>query len=76
MMKLWSCVLELCLVMYVECACVVGADGRRREMILRGIPAPLAQSALWDQSVRDSVTNNKISEQVLQPSYFYRSYVL
>ncbi|XP_076850773.1 ribonucleases P/MRP protein subunit POP1-like isoform X2 [Brachyhypopomus gauderio] len=32
---------------------------------MKGVPAVCAQSALWDQSVRDNVTHNKISEQDL-----------
>ncbi|XP_072547652.1 ribonucleases P/MRP protein subunit POP1 [Salminus brasiliensis] len=40
-------------------------EEKRRDLTLRGIPAPCAQSAIWDQSVRDSVTNNKVSEQEL-----------
>ncbi|KAI4881778.1 hypothetical protein NFI96_011476, partial [Prochilodus magdalenae] len=38
---------------------------RRRDLTLRGVPAPCAQSALWDRSVRENVTNHKISEQDL-----------
>ncbi|KAL7835658.1 hypothetical protein SRHO_G00280050 [Serrasalmus rhombeus] len=40
-------------------------EERRRELALRGIPAPCANSALWVHSVRDNVTNNKASEQDL-----------
>lgn len=48
------------------CGCVVGVDEeQRRNLILRGIPSVCAQSALWDKSVRENVTNNKISEKVL-----------
>ena len=60
--------LEYCLVMYVY-MCVVGVEEeRRRELTLRGIPAPCAHSALWVHSVRDNVTNNKVSEQVMSLS--------
>ncbi|MCI4391374.1 hypothetical protein PGIGA_G00133550 [Pangasianodon gigas] len=37
----------------------------RRNLTLRGVPSPCAQSALWEKSVRENVTNNKISEQDL-----------
>ncbi|KAJ8394600.1 hypothetical protein AAFF_G00044030 [Aldrovandia affinis] len=40
-------------------------EGRRRELMVQGIPAQCSQSALWDQAVRDNVTHNKISEQEL-----------
>lgn len=32
--------------------------------MLRGVPEHCCQSYLWEQSVRDNVTDNKISEQV------------
>ncbi|XP_042346265.1 ribonucleases P/MRP protein subunit POP1 isoform X2 [Plectropomus leopardus] len=38
---------------------------KRRELMLRGVPEPCCQSFLWEQSVRDNVTDNKISEQEL-----------
>ncbi|KAJ8290957.1 hypothetical protein GJAV_G00019650 [Gymnothorax javanicus] len=41
------------------------ADERRRALMLQGVPEHCCQSALWDQAVRDNVTNNKIPEQVL-----------
>uniref|UniRef100_A0A4W4G133 Uncharacterized protein n=1 Tax=Electrophorus electricus TaxID=8005 RepID=A0A4W4G133_ELEEL len=40
-------------------------EERMRHLTMRGIPAFCAQSALWDQSVRENVTHNKISEQDL-----------
>ncbi|XP_058233035.1 ribonucleases P/MRP protein subunit POP1 isoform X1 [Hemibagrus wyckioides] len=40
-------------------------EEQRRNLILRGIPSVCAQSALWDKSVRENVTNNKISEKDL-----------
>ncbi|XP_037533062.1 ribonucleases P/MRP protein subunit POP1 [Nematolebias whitei] len=40
-------------------------DEKRRELMLRGVPAPCCQSFLWEESVRDNVTDNKISEQNL-----------
>ncbi|XP_029306579.1 ribonucleases P/MRP protein subunit POP1 [Cottoperca gobio] len=36
-----------------------------RELMLRGVPEHCCQSYLWEQSVRDNVTDNKISEQEL-----------
>uniref|UniRef100_A0A8D3AEU5 POP1 homolog, ribonuclease P/MRP subunit n=1 Tax=Scophthalmus maximus TaxID=52904 RepID=A0A8D3AEU5_SCOMX len=40
-------------------------EEKRRELMLRGVPEHCCQSSLWDQSVRDNVTNNKMSEQEL-----------
>ncbi|XP_041843541.1 ribonucleases P/MRP protein subunit POP1 isoform X2 [Melanotaenia boesemani] len=40
-------------------------DEKWRQLMLRGVPEHCCQSFLWDQSVRDNVTNNKISEQEL-----------
>ncbi|KAM9353021.1 ribonucleases P/MRP protein subunit POP1 [Symphorus nematophorus] len=40
-------------------------EEKRRELMLRGVPEPCCQSYLWEQSVRDNVTDNKISEQEL-----------
>uniref|UniRef100_A0A3Q2PV85 POP1 homolog, ribonuclease P/MRP subunit n=1 Tax=Fundulus heteroclitus TaxID=8078 RepID=A0A3Q2PV85_FUNHE len=40
-------------------------EEKRRELMLRGVPQPCCQSSLWEQSVRDSVTDNKMSEQEL-----------
>ncbi|KAF1387404.1 hypothetical protein PFLUV_G00078340 [Perca fluviatilis] len=40
-------------------------EEKRREMMLRGVPEHCCQSYLWEQSVRDNVTENKISEQEL-----------
>ncbi|XP_032373912.1 ribonucleases P/MRP protein subunit POP1 isoform X1 [Etheostoma spectabile] len=42
-----------------------GDEEKRRELMLRGVPEHCCQSHLWDQSVRDNVTENKISEQEL-----------
>ncbi|XP_061571759.1 ribonucleases P/MRP protein subunit POP1 [Cololabis saira] len=42
-----------------------GEEERRRELMLRGVPGSCCQSFLWDQSVRDNVTDNRISEQEL-----------
>lgn len=39
-------------------------EAKRRELMLRGVPEHCCQSYLWEQSVRDNVTDNKISEQV------------
>lgn len=36
--------------------------------MLKGVPEPCCQSSLWDRSVRDNVTDNKLSEQVLDGS--------
>ncbi len=50
------------------CACVSVSEvdeEKRRELMLRGAPEHCCQSYLWDQSVRDNVTDNKISEQVV-----------
>ncbi|XP_029927547.1 ribonucleases P/MRP protein subunit POP1 isoform X2 [Myripristis murdjan] len=40
-------------------------EEKRRELMLQGVPEHCCQSFLWDQSVRDNVTHNKISEQEL-----------
>ncbi|XP_044063010.1 ribonucleases P/MRP protein subunit POP1 isoform X2 [Siniperca chuatsi] len=40
-------------------------EEKRRELMLRGVPEHCCQSYLWEQSVRDNVTDNKISEQEL-----------
>ncbi|KAF3691539.1 Ribonucleases P/MRP protein subunit POP1 [Channa argus] len=40
-------------------------EEKSRELMLRGVPEHCCQSFLWDQSVRDNVTDNKISEQAL-----------
>ncbi|XP_072251016.1 ribonucleases P/MRP protein subunit POP1 isoform X2 [Leuresthes tenuis] len=40
-------------------------EEKRRQLMLRGVPEHCCQSSLWEPSVRDNVTDNKISEQVL-----------
>ncbi|TSK20265.1 Ribonucleases P/MRP protein subunit POP1 [Bagarius yarrelli] len=40
-------------------------EEQRKNFILGGVPSACAQSALWEKSVRENVTNNKISEQDL-----------
>ncbi|XP_030638970.1 ribonucleases P/MRP protein subunit POP1 [Chanos chanos] len=40
-------------------------EDRLRDISLRGVPEQCSHSALWEQSVRDNVTDNKISEQEL-----------
>ncbi|XP_060756098.1 ribonucleases P/MRP protein subunit POP1 isoform X2 [Neoarius graeffei] len=40
-------------------------EEQRRNLTLRGVPSVCAQSAVWEKTVRDNVTNNKISEQDL-----------
>lgn len=40
-------------------------EEKRRELMLRGAPEHCCQSYLWEQSVRENVTDNKISEQVV-----------
>ncbi|KAM9806947.1 ribonucleases P/MRP protein subunit POP1 [Syngnathus typhle] len=40
-------------------------DEKRKELSLRGVPEHCCQSFLWEQSVRNNVTENKISEQDL-----------
>ncbi|XP_069579751.1 ribonucleases P/MRP protein subunit POP1 [Brachyistius frenatus] len=40
-------------------------EEKRRELTLRGAPERCCHSFLWDQSIRDNVTENKISEQEL-----------
>ncbi|XP_063735349.1 ribonucleases P/MRP protein subunit POP1 isoform X3 [Eleginops maclovinus] len=40
-------------------------DEERRELILQGVPELCCQSNLWEQSVRNNVTDNKTSEQEL-----------
>ncbi|KAM6968283.1 ribonucleases P/MRP protein subunit POP1 [Aplochiton taeniatus] len=40
-------------------------EDKRRELTLQGVPEHLCQSFLWDRSVRDNVTENKISERDL-----------
>lgn len=50
------------------CVCCVFVsevdEEKRRELMLRGVPEHCCQSYLWEQSVRDNITDNKISEQV------------
>ncbi|MBN3308477.1 POP1 protein, partial [Amia calva] len=42
-----------------------GVDAEKvRSLTLQGVPVEYAESSLWDQAVRDNVTQNKISEQV------------
>ncbi|XP_076592402.1 ribonucleases P/MRP protein subunit POP1 [Chaetodon auriga] len=40
-------------------------EEKRRELMLRGVPEHCCQTYLWEQFVRDNVTDNKISEQDL-----------
>ncbi|XP_017268731.1 ribonucleases P/MRP protein subunit POP1 [Kryptolebias marmoratus] len=40
-------------------------EEKRRALMLRGVPEQCCQSFLWERSVRDNVTDNKISEQKL-----------
>ncbi|XP_062255136.1 ribonucleases P/MRP protein subunit POP1 [Platichthys flesus] len=40
-------------------------EERMKELVLRGVPEHCCQSFLWEQSVRDNVTDNKMSEQEL-----------
>ncbi|KAK2903726.1 hypothetical protein Q8A67_008439 [Cirrhinus molitorella] len=40
-------------------------DSRVRDLTVRGVAAHCSQSALWDTSVRDRVTHNRLSEQEL-----------
>ncbi|XP_029359366.1 ribonucleases P/MRP protein subunit POP1 [Echeneis naucrates] len=40
-------------------------EEKRRELMLRGVPQHCCQSFLWEKSVRDNATDNKISEQDL-----------
>ncbi|TKS81641.1 Ribonucleases P/MRP protein subunit POP1 [Collichthys lucidus] len=40
-------------------------EEKRKELMLQGVPEHCCQSYLWEQSVRDNVTDNKISEQQL-----------
>ncbi|XP_019711865.1 ribonucleases P/MRP protein subunit POP1 [Hippocampus comes] len=40
-------------------------DEKRKELSLRGVPEHCCESFLWEQSVRNNVTENKISEQDL-----------
>ncbi|XP_070691359.1 ribonucleases P/MRP protein subunit POP1 [Pempheris klunzingeri] len=40
-------------------------EEKRKELILRGVSEQCCQSSLWEKSVRDNVTDNKISEQEL-----------
>ncbi|XP_034384970.1 ribonucleases P/MRP protein subunit POP1 isoform X2 [Cyclopterus lumpus] len=40
-------------------------EEKRRELMLRGAPAHCCQSSLWESSVRDNVTVNKISNKLL-----------
>ncbi|XP_018521260.2 LOW QUALITY PROTEIN: ribonucleases P/MRP protein subunit POP1 [Lates calcarifer] len=40
-------------------------EEKRRELMLRGVPELCCQSFLWERSIRDNVTDNKISEQEL-----------
>ncbi|KAM8870563.1 ribonucleases P/MRP protein subunit POP1 [Spinachia spinachia] len=43
----------------------VGEEEEKRELMLRGVPAPCCQSGLWERSVRDNVTDNKLSQKEL-----------
>lgn len=52
----------------VSLLCVLVSDvdeEKRRELMLRGVPEHCCQSHLWEKSVRDNVTDHKISEQVM-----------
>ncbi|KAL0963312.1 hypothetical protein UPYG_G00304480 [Umbra pygmaea] len=40
-----------------------GMDQRGRDLTLNGIPEHLSQSSLWERSIRDTVTLNKMSDQ-------------
>lgn len=40
-------------------------EERIKELMLHGVPERCCQSSLWDRTVRDNVTDNKISEQEL-----------
>ncbi|XP_037309775.2 ribonucleases P/MRP protein subunit POP1 isoform X1 [Pungitius pungitius] len=44
---------------------VGGEEEKRRDLMLRGVPAPYCQSDLWERSVRDNVTDNKLSQKEL-----------
>lgn len=48
----------------MRCVFVSEVEEKRKELMMRGVPERCCQSYLWDQSVRDNVTDNKISEQV------------
>uniref|UniRef100_A0A7N8YC96 POP1 homolog, ribonuclease P/MRP subunit n=1 Tax=Mastacembelus armatus TaxID=205130 RepID=A0A7N8YC96_9TELE len=52
--------MRLCCVLVAEVD-----EEKRRELMLQGVPEHCCQSSLWEQSVRDNVTDNKISEQEL-----------
>uniref|UniRef100_A0A3Q3GGI7 POP1 homolog, ribonuclease P/MRP subunit n=1 Tax=Labrus bergylta TaxID=56723 RepID=A0A3Q3GGI7_9LABR len=41
------------------------SEEKSRELMLKGVPKHCCQSYLWERSVRDNVTENKISEQEL-----------
>ncbi|XP_007550547.1 ribonucleases P/MRP protein subunit POP1 isoform X1 [Poecilia formosa] len=43
----------------------VGDEEKRNQLMLKGVPLQCCQSFLWEQSVRENVTDNKISEQEL-----------
>lgn len=43
----------------------VDEEEKRRELMLRAVPERCCQSHLWEKSVRDNVTDHKISEQVM-----------
>ncbi|XP_027874843.1 ribonucleases P/MRP protein subunit POP1 isoform X1 [Xiphophorus couchianus] len=43
----------------------VGYEEKRNQLMLQGVPLQCCQSFLWERSVRDNVTDNKISEQEL-----------
>ncbi|CAJ1061439.1 ribonucleases P/MRP protein subunit POP1 isoform X3 [Xyrichtys novacula] len=40
-------------------------EEKSRELMLKGVPKHCCQSSLWDRSVRDNVTENRISEKEL-----------
>lgn len=48
-------------------------EDERKAVMLQGLPEQCSQSSLWDRSVRDNVTDNKLSEQVLPPTVGLRS---
>lgn len=42
-----------------------GMDEKIKQFMLNGVPEHCCQSSLWDRTIRDNVTDNKISEQDL-----------
>lgn len=56
------------------CVSSAAEEEKGMELMLRGVPERCCQSFLWEQSVRDNVTENKISEQVIYHFHTIRKF--